>query len=585
MVKNAFLVCMGGSGHKLLEALIHMAAMGVLEFETLHALVVDTDSGNGNSVRTDGLLKDYEKIRERASLFELKHPERWFRTKIIQYTWSPVADYVDRNATLAALIGNNQDAQMIARLLYSQKEMDLKINEGFRGSPNIGALFLPRLLQDRLGADSSSSIQAFVEAVIQNGGTRILLAGSCYGGTGASGIPTVARYLRGNTYIRERVRFGAFVPLPTFNIKDDNGRVSEDGQLHPDSKKFNDKVKTVLRYYAQDGDVLGGLEDGGESLYHIMYLLGFFKRTFVPRADGKKAQKNPATIFDWLGCQAVQQFFCTDIGSGAEGVYTDSIHDATWNWEIFSNEVFPNIRMSATLMLQTAAVYLSEVHTQIRAQSDNVKSYKKQQKQFPFLSAYFSRIDRNKMTIVWNTLKPFADYLRAFSIWIFEIMNNLPEQFPESTPSQSEIDSLNKFHAIKERDTMDEQYNSLKRQKMIPRYMLFKLYQESIKTMLQDVIKNDRQADDEQVDIPEIPEIWKDEEYRSLSASVDLFTEHTFNQGVTSAILMGRTQNYPAYHKDDMYTAPNMEDPADAGWALAINLMRAVWVEAPKEED
>ena len=48
---DLFLVCLGGSGSKILEAVAHMAALNLWEEATLHLLMVDVDGGNGNMPR------------------------------------------------------------------------------------------------------------------------------------------------------------------------------------------------------------------------------------------------------------------------------------------------------------------------------------------------------------------------------------------------------------------------------------------------------------------------------------------------------------------------------------------------------
>lgn len=60
---DLFLVCLGGSGSKILEAVAHMAALNLWEEATLHLLMVDVDGGNGNMQRAVKTVEYYEKVR------------------------------------------------------------------------------------------------------------------------------------------------------------------------------------------------------------------------------------------------------------------------------------------------------------------------------------------------------------------------------------------------------------------------------------------------------------------------------------------------------------------------------------------
>ena len=88
------------------------------------------------------------------------------------------------------------------KALYTKKERTTLLNEGFRGHPSIGAAVIAKKINL---SDGNYTIEGEVWSWLKNrvnedvktGLTaRIFLVGSIFGGTGAAGLPTVAKLLR-----------------------------------------------------------------------------------------------------------------------------------------------------------------------------------------------------------------------------------------------------------------------------------------------------------------------------------------------------------------------------------------------------
>src|SRR6185503_10683010 len=60
MSKN-YLISIGGTGSRCLEAVIYMAAAGVFQ-SPMHILIIDPDQNNGNSTRSRQLIRDYHAL-------------------------------------------------------------------------------------------------------------------------------------------------------------------------------------------------------------------------------------------------------------------------------------------------------------------------------------------------------------------------------------------------------------------------------------------------------------------------------------------------------------------------------------------
>ena len=69
-------------------------------------------------------------------------------------------------------------------VLYSEKERTTQLHEGFRGHPSIGAAVMAQTV---LGG--GEPWKTFNSKVAKDPNPKIFLAGSIFGGTGASGLP------------------------------------------------------------------------------------------------------------------------------------------------------------------------------------------------------------------------------------------------------------------------------------------------------------------------------------------------------------------------------------------------------------
>lgn len=93
----------------------------------------------------------------------------------------------------APIIQNSPIGQLY-EVLYSQRERKTPLDVGFRGHPSIGAAVLTRTIPT---CALWTNLTAKIKVEIGAGKTvKICIAGSIFGGTGAAGIPTIARLLR-----------------------------------------------------------------------------------------------------------------------------------------------------------------------------------------------------------------------------------------------------------------------------------------------------------------------------------------------------------------------------------------------------
>jgi hypothetical protein len=413
MEQDAFVVCMGGSGNKMLEAIVHMGALGMWKMERLHILVVDMDQGNGNLQQSNMVVDYYNRTYQR-----LKGQNNFFSTEIIETKWIPPAS---QNTKIGELLQGQDRPEQIARLLYTESEINLSVELGFKGHPNLGVLFMQQCLSD---GTSKSGLEEFIKEIKEKKPDRILLTGSCYGGTGAACIPALGVYLRKE--LGTDIELAALIFLPIFHLP----KSEKSGDISIQSEKFNDKVKTVLSSYIHKKGPL-------EGLYNKIFLLGAPDRVYYPKyAEGHGSQKNPATFFEWFGCTAIQQFRKGELTPHTSGVWIawqDS--KALWEWgnfDIGSDGVFHNIELQAIRLLQTIGVYVCNILPKISEK--DVEQ--------PFQDYFTVGISENQRSVD----DAFWQYAVRFVNWCFEIATHFPvrENVGEDVKKENE-----KFHGVK----------------------------------------------------------------------------------------------------------------------------------------
>ena len=137
-------------------------------------------------------------------------------------------------------------------MMFSDDQLNTKMDIGFVGSPNIGSVALNEF-------KDSEEFRQFSNVFQKN--DRIFVVSSIFGGTGAAGYPIIVKNIRNagnNAQINNRgnlrdARIGALTVLPYFNVQqDENSPISR--------ADFISKTKSALFYYH---DNLTGLKRNG----------------------------------------------------------------------------------------------------------------------------------------------------------------------------------------------------------------------------------------------------------------------------------------------------------------------------------
>ena len=99
-------------------------------------------------------------------------------------------------------------------VLYSEKERDTELDKGFRGHPSIGASVMAQTV---LG--NAEPWKTFRDLVNADMNPKVFLAGSIFGGTGASGFPTIAKLIKNELKaVKVKTQIGGALVLPYFTF-------------------------------------------------------------------------------------------------------------------------------------------------------------------------------------------------------------------------------------------------------------------------------------------------------------------------------------------------------------------------------
>jgi hypothetical protein len=328
-----YLVGIGGTGAKCVEAALHLFAAG-LGPESVNVCFIDADIGNGNLARAEETRQRYEAAYDalHAEDGRLSGACRLLATKVSPLgdnpVWSP-APSGENGDTLQTLFKRSlmpgDDGALFDALFQSRSgngcpgEQGMSLKEGFRGRPSVGAAVIQAM------ANSGNATWQALEKAVARGKSepvRIFLFGSIFGGTGAAGFPVVARLLR-QVQKREEMTAGVEISgallLPYFRFQHpptEGGRI-----IAADPDLFIEQTRGALDYYYR----LSRQEDVLDSLY----LVGWPNLIEVPQtATGGKWQRNPPLLPELYAALAAVRFFRNGAGKNEKVLHIACNGDA-----------------------------------------------------------------------------------------------------------------------------------------------------------------------------------------------------------------------------------------------------------------
>lgn len=293
-MSKLYLFGIGGTGSRVIRSLTMLLASGVdAGVDTIVPVLIDPDLSNGDLTRTTELLKKYREIRSELT-FGSEVKSHYFKTEIDDQNTDfrlPIANV--GNKTFGKYIEYDnlcrEDKAMMS-LLFSDKNLNAQMQEGFKGNPNMGSIVLNDF------CDPNNNVLANLLSNFENG-DKIFIISSIFGGTGAAGFPLLLKTFRqaqqfntfANPAIVANAPIGALTVLPYFGLQSDSS--SEINMA-----TFISKAKSALTYYQNNLDT--------DALYYIADSM----TSSYDNVEGADGQKNDAHMIEMASALAIVDF-------------------------------------------------------------------------------------------------------------------------------------------------------------------------------------------------------------------------------------------------------------------------------------
>lgn len=322
-----FLFLVGGTGSRVMRPLVMQLAAGILPLGDdgkpmpleVIPIIMDPHKANEDLKRTENLLRWYRTIRRALYGENNEVSKGFFAAKIstlggIIPNGSPLGDTflfnlgaVETTKFRDFIAYNTLDtaSQALASMMFSDEQLETKMDIGFVGSPNIGSIALNQF-------KDSEEFKQFSNVFRKQ--DRIFIVSSIFGGTGAAGYPIIVKNIRNaanNPAINNRgdlrdARIGALTVLPYFNV--------QQSEKSPISRAdFVSKTKSALFYYH---DNLTGLRQGGVDMPKSKINACYYVGDEVPsnpyfNDPGDNGQRNNAHVVEYVGALSIIDFLST----------------------------------------------------------------------------------------------------------------------------------------------------------------------------------------------------------------------------------------------------------------------------------
>jgi len=337
-----YAIGIGGTGARLMEALVRLCECGYLSLEEgeneITCLLVDADTSNGNALKTQEVIKKYKECQKYLG----NDPKRKiFATKLTGindcHFAKPFSEddlKADKKIDIISLARESSDPDTAISLVkrhYKDSAFNEDLRKGLYGMPSVGTFIFSYY------SDKSPIINDLLKQIVNQANQidgeekiRIFIAGSVFGGTGASGLPYLSKAIHrkvneaGENLINRLEIFGCLM-LPYFK----HDGTGTDGKINQD--RFD-----MVAHEAMD-DYIKLMEN---NVFKKIYLIG---DTSMPVRGGccyaGSPQKNMPHISELFAASQARAFFTGTIDemTGKSIDYVDpfnlqgnTINNVTW---------------------------------------------------------------------------------------------------------------------------------------------------------------------------------------------------------------------------------------------------------------
>ena len=204
-----YVLFVGGGGARAADALLVACCAGVLRADQLQVLLADTDHhGTLSAELLQAKYADYARAQT-ALQEEQPAPDLTpFRTAVNFHAWP--AELPGGATTLQEMTAASQEDALLCQALFGADVAQLDLREGFHGQRMLGKTVFAGMLEAAAQDPSDALTKLIAEmnaALDADEEVRVVLCGPVTGGTGAAGLPMLARHV--HRWTAGRARIGA----------------------------------------------------------------------------------------------------------------------------------------------------------------------------------------------------------------------------------------------------------------------------------------------------------------------------------------------------------------------------------------
>lgn len=320
MAQQYFVLGIGGTGMRCIESLIHLCGMGMFDDTDIYLLALDTDKDNGNFARLKEVKESYVKAKGTEASQRTALNDTFFSANIHYYDFSPnyesksdfksVFNYGDTKF-------NNPEQTAIADLVLTENVENFNLRHGYRAQTHLGSMMMYHSILEAARSNQNNQLKSYLHKLIQvsqNGGAKVFILGSVFGGTGASSIPVIPQAIskaaeiisNGAANILNNAYFGSTLLTAYFNFKTPTGAELENQKIIATSDKFALNSQVAMMFYDDDATV--------KSTYQKFYMLGTPGLEWNPMAKKEQTETitggatNETTLIMWNYLQPVPHY-------------------------------------------------------------------------------------------------------------------------------------------------------------------------------------------------------------------------------------------------------------------------------------
>lgn len=283
-MNTIYLLCVGGSGLRVLRAFTMLLGAGYdIPGYQIKPFIIDPHLQSDDLTLTTGIISKYLEIHNPASkgFFKVKMSiDDLNSLNIISGDNKPNRSFSDFIGYTKLNSGSPE--KDIVDVLYTYNNLNKSMDLGFKGSPNVGCI----VFQESINSD-------WLRKNISNLAPedKVILVGSLFGGTGASGLPAIAQAIK---KLSAGINLALIALSPYFQLKRPDPN-AENKDI--DSDTFDMKSLAALNFY-QDN----------HSFIDSFYLVGDnIKQSNNYEYDEIK-QGNKAHFVELIAAMAVKDF-------------------------------------------------------------------------------------------------------------------------------------------------------------------------------------------------------------------------------------------------------------------------------------